>query len=135
MRELWTRLARDGGFDLSGTPHWRAVLDSGFVSGRSSHADRIATIRDVHARYGIIVDPHTADGFKVGREHREATVPLIAVETALPAKFGATIREALDRDPERPPAFEGLEERPQRCTVMQPDVAAVKSYIAAHAAH
>jgi threonine synthase len=134
VRHLWAQLARDGGFDLAGTPHWAAVQGSGFVSGRSTHEDRVATIRDVHARYGIIVDPHTADGLKVGREHREPGVPLIAVETALPAKFAATIREALGRDPERPPAFVGLEERPQRCTVMPADVAGVKAFIAAHAA-
>jgi threonine synthase len=104
------------------------------VSGRSTHADRVATIREVHARYGMTIDPHTADGVKVGREHREAGIPLVCVETALPAKFAATIREALGHDPERPAAFAGLESRPQRCTVMQPDVAAVKAFIAAHAA-
>ena len=79
---------------------------SGFVSGRSTHADRVATIRDIDARYGVVVDPHTADGIKVGRERRDPDVPLICIETALPAKFAATIREALGRDPERPPAFE-----------------------------
>jgi threonine synthase len=133
VRALWAELARDGGFDLSGTPHWTAVRASGFVSGRSGHADRIATIRDVFARHGVVVDPHTADGIKVGRAQREPGVPLICIETALPAKFAATIREALGRDPERPSSFAGLEERPQRCTVMHADAAAVKAYIAAHA--
>jgi threonine synthase len=134
VRELWASLARDGGFDLSGTPHWAAVQASGFVSGRSSHADRITTIGDTFARHNVVVDPHTADGLKVGLEHRETGVPLICIETALPAKFAATIRDALGRDPERPPAFAGLEDRPQRCTVMHPDAAAVKAFIAAHAA-
>jgi len=135
VRELWAELSRDGGFDLAGTPYWAAVQRSGFASGRSTHADRIATIRDVHARYGVVVDPHTADGIKVGREHRERDVPLIAVETALPAKFAATIREALGRDPDRPAGYVGLEQRPQRCTEMPADAAAVRTYIAAHAAH
>ncbi len=133
VRDLWAQLAKEGGFDLAGTPHWAAVQGSGFVSGRSTHVDRLATIRDVDARHGVVVDPHTADGIKVGREHREHGIPLVCVETALPAKFSATIREALGREPERPAAFAGLEQRPQRCTVMQPDVAAVKAFIAAHA--
>ena len=47
VRALWESLARDGGFDLAGTPHWPRVAASGFVSGVSTHADRIATIRDV----------------------------------------------------------------------------------------
>ena len=106
---------------------------AGFVSGRSTHADRIATIRSVHARYGIVIDPHTADGVKVGLEHREPGVPLVCMETALPAKFADTIREALGREPARPPGFERLEELPQRYEVVKPDAEAVKRYIGKHA--
>ena len=93
----------DGGFDLAGTPLVADVQAAGFVSGRSTHADRLATIRDVATRYGVVIDPHTADGVKVGLAHRDPGTPLICVETALPAKFAATIREALGRDPARPP--------------------------------
>jgi threonine synthase len=131
---LWARLAREGEFDLAGTPSWAAVRAAGFVSGRSTHADRVATIRDVHERYGRVIDPHTADGVKVGRECALPGVPLVCVETALPAKFAATIREALGRDPQRPARFEGLEQRPQRCEVLPADAARVRAFIAAHAA-
>ncbi len=132
LAALWAKLARDGEFDLSGTDAWRTVQASGFVSGRSTHADRVATIRSVAKRYGTVVDPHTADGLKVGLEHRERGVPLLCVETALPAKFAATIREALGHDPERPRAFDGLESRPQYRTVIANDADAVRSYVAAH---
>ena len=114
-------------FDLSKLPR------TGFVSGRSSHADRIATIKRIHQTYGVTIDPHTADGVKVGLEQREAGVPLICLETALPAKFAQTIREALGRDAQRPAGFEALEHLPQRFEVVSPDAAAVKRYIAAHA--
>jgi threonine synthase len=114
-------------FDLSLIPR------QGFASGRSTHADRLATIRSVHAKYGVTVDPHTADGVKVGLEHREPGVPLVCLETALPAKFSATIREALGREPERPAGFARLEDLPQRFEVIAPDAGAVKRYIAAHA--
>ena len=105
----------------------------GFVSGRSTHADRLATIRRIHAKYGVIIDPHTADGVKVGLERREAGVPLICLETALPAKFAGTIREALGRDPERPAGLARLEDLPQRFEVIAADAGAVRRYIAAHA--
>ena len=116
-----------GGFDLALIPR------PGFVSGKSTHADRLATIRAVHAKYGITIDPHTADGVKVGLENREPGVPLICMETALPAKFAETIREALGREPARPRGFEGLEQRPQRFDVIKPEAEAVKRYIAARA--
>lgn len=130
---LWDRVARRGDFDLAGTPYWDRVVATGFVSGASTHADRIATIRDAFHRYGIVIDPHTADGLAVGRLHRNPAIPLICIETALPAKFAATIREALDRDPERPAAYVDLENRTQRCVVLPPDIERVKAYIVEHA--
>jgi threonine synthase len=133
VRALWDDLARSGSFDLSGGDAWRAVEASGFASGKSTHADRIATIRDVAASYGVVVDPHTADGLKVGREHRDPAVPLVCVETALPAKFADPIREALGHDPARPRAFEGLEARPQRRTLIAADADVVRSFVAQHA--
>ena len=70
----------------------------------------------------------------MGRERRDPDVPLICIETALPAKFASTICEALGRDPQRPPAFEALESRPQRFEVLPAEVGRVQAYIAAHAA-
>jgi len=132
---LWQALDRDGYFELGSTALWPNVTASRFVSGSSTHANRIATIRDVHDRYGMLIDPHTADGVNVAQAFREPGVPMICLETALPAKFAATIREALDIDPPRPPAYARLESRPQRCTVLPADAAHVAAFIAAHAAN
>jgi threonine synthase len=129
VKELWRRLEQDGEFDLSHSAYWRLVPGTGFVSGRSTHADRIATIRELDSKYGVVIDPHTADGVKVGLEHREPLVPLICLETALPVKFADTIRAALGREPERPSELAGLEERPQRFQVVPRDVGALKRYI------
>jgi threonine synthase len=130
--ELWRRLEADGGFDLSGPAFAERVAETGFVSGRSNHADRLGTIRKVYRDYGVIIDTHTADGVKVGMAHREPGVPLVCLETALPAKFAATIREALGRDPEVPPGFDGLERLPQRVEVIDAHGETVKRFIADH---
>lgn len=130
VARLWREVEEAGGFNLAEAPCWRTVAQYGFVSGRSSHANRIAAIRRIHQQYGVIIDPHTADGINVGIAQRDTTVPLICMETALPAKFAETIREALGRDPEVPPGYAGLESRLQRVAVMDPDVEAVKTYIA-----
>jgi threonine synthase len=133
VRELWGQLAQRGEFALTGTPHAKRLAESGFVSGRSTHADRVATIRRVAERYRVVVDPHTADGIKVALERRDPDVPVICIETALPAKFAATIREALGRDPDRPAAYVHLEDRLQRFDVLPADAEAVKRYISARA--
>ena len=133
LATLWKRLERDGQFDIADTPMWERVKESAFVSGRSTHADRVATIRDLYHRFGTLVDPHTADGIKVGGEFRDAGIPMICLETAQPAKFADTIREAVGIEPPRPPAYAGLESRPQRCTILPADAARVAACIAAHA--
>ncbi|OGA18399.1 MAG: threonine synthase [Betaproteobacteria bacterium RIFCSPLOWO2_02_FULL_66_14] len=131
VQALWRELGARGEFDLSALGE--RIAGSAFVSGRSTHADRLATIREVHRRHGVVVDPHTACGIKVGLEHREAGVPLVCLETALPAKFGETIREALGREPDRPAGFESLERRPQCYEVIAVDAQAVKAHILRHA--
>jgi threonine synthase len=137
VRALFKKVETHGGFDLSGKPgsdgdEFRKIAQFGFVSGKSVHADRIATIRDVREKYGVTIDTHTADGVKVARENLSAGVPMIVLETALPAKFNETIREALGRDAERPAGFENIEALPQRFDVMKADAAAVKSFVAKH---
>lgn len=129
LRDLWTKIATEGGFDLAASLHWKRIAASGFVSGTSTHADRLATIRDCYAKYRVIVDPHTADGIHVGRLHRDNHVPLVCVETALPAKFAITIREALGRNPDRPSAYTDLEGRSQHYRVLPADTERVKAYI------
>jgi len=129
-------LARAGRFDLSADPAFaQAASRYGFVSGRSSHADRLATIRHTWAANGVMIDPHTADALKVALQHPQAPgVPLIVLETAQPLKFAATLVEALGRAPEPPPALVGLETLPRRVQRMPADVQAVKDYIATHCA-
>ena len=129
VRELWNKVDAGGAFDLRGTEYWKDISRYGFIAGHSTHADRLNTIRTVWEKYGVMVDTHTADGIKVGLEHHEAGVPLICLETALPAKFEETIIEALGRKPDRPAGMEGLETLPQRSEVMNAKVEELKEFI------
>ena len=106
----------------------------GFLSGSSTHADRLRTIRATWQQHGVAIDPHTADGLHVGLRHREPGVPLVCLETALPAKFEATMAEALGRPPARPSGFDGLEARPQRCIRIGNDADALRRLILDHPA-
>jgi len=130
------QISKHGKFDLSAHPHFaEAATRYGFASGKSTHANRLATIQDVHKRFGEMIDTHTADGVKVAREHVKVGVPMIVLETALPIKFAATIVEALGQEPHRPAKFEGIEALPKRVHVMKADVAHIKAYIAKHCDH
>jgi threonine synthase len=132
VAKLWKEVDAGGAFDLNGTPYFARLPEFGFVSGSSSHEDRLRAIRNVSHKYGLTIDTHTADGIKVALECDDGETPVIVLETALPVKFAETIREALGREPERPAELEGIESLPQRVEVMAPDVEAVKRFIVAH---
>jgi len=137
VRALFHKVETEGGFDLSGKPgsdgdEFKLVAQYGFKSGKSTHEDRVNTIRDVADEYDITIDTHTADGIKVARENMEPGVTMIVLETALAAKFNETILEALGVDAERPNGFENIEDLPQKFVVMGTDVEKMKAYIAAN---
>ena len=127
VRELWASVDSGGAFDIK--PLLNKLTDYGFVSGSSNHANRMQMIRDTYKKYAVTIDTHTADGLKVALECHDANVPMIVLETALPAKFEDSIIEALGSLPERPAALNGIESLPQRFDVMNFDVAEIKQYI------
>ncbi len=129
VRQLWAEVDNGGAFDLNAEGLFAKVADFGFQSGVSSHAHRMQTIRQTWESYGVMIDTHTADGLKVALEYRESDVPMLVLETALPAKFEDSIREALGCDPQRPKSMANLEGLPQRFEVMEADVLAIKQFI------
>jgi threonine synthase len=132
VRELWQEVDNGRAFDISSTPLWQKIRRSHVISGTSNHVARMETIRKMHKKYGVLVDTHTADGLKVGLEHREKDVPLICLETALPAKFSESIVEAVGSEPSRPAGYDNLESLPQRYVVMNADTTAIKTFISEH---
>ncbi len=137
VKALFHKVETQGGFDLSGKPgsdgdEFKLVSEYGFASGKSTHKDRLDTIRDVADDFDITIDTHTADGIKVARMYMAPGVPMIVLETALAAKFNETILDALGVDAERPAGFEDIESLPQKFVVMTTDVAKMKAYIASN---
>ena len=129
-RELFGHdLPQRGAFTLTPAEFAR-IAGFGFASGSSSHADRLATIAQTWREQRVLVDPHTADALKLARERAQPGVPMIVLETALPAKFAQTIHDACGVEAPRPAALHGIEELPRRFKVMPVDVQAVKTYIA-----
>ncbi len=130
LRDLFGRQLPDSGeFDLSRTAEFASIPERyGFVSGASSHADRIRTIREVSDAYGLVIDPHTADGVAVARR-LVGDEPMVVLETALPVKFASTIVEAIGVVPDRPGRFAGLEELPRRVIVLTGGIEQLKGII------
>ncbi len=128
---LWADVATKGGFTLTEAEFAR-VKASGFESGKSTHADRLATIKGLWEAQRLLVDPHTADGIKVAREHLREGVPMMTLETALPAKFAVTIEEAAGVEPPIPASYGALFDKPQHEVEVPADLAVVKTFIDNH---
>ena len=127
------QLNQKGQFDLGSNPLFaNAKSKFGFASGKSTHTDRLKTIQETYANNHIMIDTHTADGLKVAVPLAKPGIPMLVLETALPIKFAATLVEALGKEPDRPPKFEGIEALPKRVMVLPQSAAAVKEYIASH---
>jgi threonine synthase len=128
VRELWASVDQGGAFDL--TAYMPQVSTKfGFVSGSSNHTNRMQTIRQTKEKHGVVIDTHTADGLKVALELRDNKTPMVVLETALPAKFEDTLVEALGEVPPRPDSLKSIEELPQKFTVMDVSVDAIKQFI------
>jgi threonine synthase len=128
---LWQALDTQGSFDLSSRKAEFAAF--GFVAGASSHALRLETIREFSRSNNRVIDTHTADGLAVAKRFQQNGVPMICLETALPAKFAETIREALNIEPPRPAQFAGIENKVQRFAAMPAQLDLLKQYVAQRA--
>jgi threonine synthase len=136
LAALWKTLERDGFFDMSATSEFLNLRRRyGFVSGRSTHQNRLDTIRSVYANTNTLIDTHTADGVTVARDYlakSRETAPqttMLVLETALPVKFAATIEEAVGFSPPLTAGQSNMMDLPQRFESVQRDAYAVRALI------
>ncbi len=132
LAALWRELDSEGVFDLS-VELPRFADEFGIVSGTSTHADRVETIRSVYAESGMTIDPHTADGVKVAREYVEPGVPMLVLETAKPTKFPEIVAEAIGEVEPLTGPLAAMMELPQRVTEMADDARELREFISARA--
>jgi threonine synthase len=128
----WRDLDEQGFVDFTADLS-RFEEEFGIVSGTSTHADRLETIRSVHEASDDIIDPHTADGVKVARDYIESGVPMLVLETAKAEKFAETIREAIGVELDYSPELRTMLDAPQHVTELPDDAAALRAFIEEHA--
>ena len=132
ISSMWREVDRGRSFDVSQTPEFKGMRERfGIVAGTSTHADRLATIREVYEKTGSLIDTHTADAVKVARSLVKPGVPMIALETALPAKFAETVQQAVGFEPPLTPDQQAMMALPLRVVQIAPSVERVKAIVAA----
>jgi threonine synthase len=125
---MMRRFRKKGELTLSPPRHQR--LTRLFSGGRADDTETLATIRRFHETTGMLVDPHTAVGISAAAAQRgDASVPMITVATAHPAKFPDAVEKATGMRPALPARLADLLQRPERFDVLPNDARAVKSFI------
>jgi len=128
-KTCFAKLHKEGQFALSSAELKVLEGSYGFVSGSSTHADRIATMRKVYAEEDIVIDPHTADGVFVGQKVRRPGEQLVCVETASPIKFGAIVKEAHGFTLRTPQRFVSVKTGLEKVLTIGPDIDALRRII------
>ena len=117
---------KSGGFNVSQGA--LQVLQETFASGRVSEDETLATIKEMHARTGEILCPHSAVGVRVGEAHLGDS-PMVTLATAHPAKFPDAVEKATGQRPPLPLWMADLYERDERITRAENDLGALKTLI------
>ncbi|MNN33473.1 Threonine synthase [compost metagenome] len=93
-----------------------------------------ATIAQVHAQTGYLLDPHTAIGVKAARDcRRSLALPMVVLGTAHPVKFPEAVEKAgIAAVPQLPPHLADLFQREERCTVLANDLKTVQDFVSQH---
>ena len=123
---LMDELKTTGGFNISQGALER--LRDTFASGACSEDQTLATIQNCFATTGEVLCPHSAVGVHVAMDH-QASVPMITLATAHPAKFPDAVQRAIDVRPALPTRMGDLFDRPERMTRVPNDLAALQSLI------
>ncbi|MDO4581214.1 MAG: threonine synthase [Bacillota bacterium] len=92
----FAQLRRQGSFVLDRA--LRHVYAEAMCGGYAAQAQAHAAIAEVFARYGYVLDPHTAVGWSVVGRLREPGRPLLLASTASPYKFPAAVLGALGEE-------------------------------------
>lgn len=106
-----------------------------FGSGRIDDAQTIEIIRDVEAKIGYVLDPHTAVGVGVARQYRARypEQPVVTLATAHAAKFPQAVEKAIGHAAPLPPSLADLMTLPERSADLPNDLAQVQDFIRIHA--
>ncbi len=127
ISRMMESLKQSGSFTIDEKPYQNILSE--FDAGRCDEAATARTIRETMDKSGYLLDPHTAVGYHVAREHARPGVPMVTLATAHPAKFPDAVEAACGIRPPLPKWHQGLMEREESFDVIDNDEAALKSLV------
>ena len=129
IRGLMGAQAQGGRFTIDAAP--LAKIRSEFDALRTGETGTAKEIARVYKEAGYLLDPHTAVAVHGARKAlaKAPHVPMVALGTAHPAKFGDAVQAAAGVRAPLPAHMEGLLERKEHFTVLPNDQAAIERFV------
>jgi threonine synthase len=128
--ELMEAFAKNGALDLS---DYQEQIRRDFAAVSVPEEEVLETISDFYKNHGYILDPHTAVGVSAAEKNKTASVPMVCLATAHPAKFSEVVNEATGTLPPITDTLAEILKADSRCKVMVAKDNDIRAYIAAHA--
>lgn len=128
VTRLMQSLGQSGAFEIDAVRH--EAIRAQFGAARIDENETKATISRLRDETGELVDPHSAVGLAAAAKLRgDASVPMVTLATAHPAKFPDAVKAATGIHPELPPAMADLFTREERLAALPNDLGAVQAFI------
>ncbi len=129
---LMNRFKQSGEYAVDAGAHARIMAL--FAGDRLDDAGTKATMKKLYATTGQTVDPHTAIGIHASRALKlDASIPVITLGTAHPAKFPDAVAAAIGVRPALPAHLADLLQRPERFTKLPNNLDQVTAFVRQHA--
>lgn len=126
LSELLSDFRSSKSLTLSREAHttFRQIFDACAVDDKTT----LATIQEIHAKTGLMLDPHSAVGVAATQKlNPQGTT--ITLATAHPAKFPEAVVEATGQKPQLPPHMADLCQKHETIRPLAADAVALKDYI------
>ena len=109
VSKLYEELDKKGKFKIKKEIYNQMLKD--FEGGSISDNETKKTINKIFKKFNIIIDPHTAVGYAVGKKLLKDSEKRIYLATAHHAKFIETVRESINKDVKYPATLESILEK------------------------
>lgn len=131
VRRMMNQLNQSGSFTIEDGP--LGEIRTHFGAGRCNEQETAATISSLWQEAGYLLDPHTAIGVHVAKNHDDGNTPMVVLGTAHPAKFPDAVEKASKVHPELPENITHMMTAEERQQVLAAEQGVVESYIEEHA--
>ena len=116
-RELFEKLEKKDNFEIS--KKYLNLILKDFEGGCLTDRETEETLKNFHTEFQLIIDPHTAVGYAVGKKMLKDSDKRVYLSTAHYAKFFDTVSKSINENISFPKPLSKILEKKEKFTVIE----------------